>query len=562
MRNESTSANAPGAAPAARSWGVLLNSAIVMVGYVLSRILGLIRESVISSQFGTSAVTDAYRAAFKIPDFLYLVIIGGALGSAFIPVFSDLHANEGARRAWRMTNAVVNLALLALSASSLVIMIWTRPFLNLLFTFTPEQLELAIYLTRLFLFSPLLLGLGGLAMAALNGLDRFTLPALAPAAYNLSIILGASVIAPWLGRSGLARFPNDGKPVIEGVAWGVVLGALLYLLCQLPGLWRAGYRYAPTLGLRDPAVRKIGKLMAPRLFGQAALQINIIVMSSLASTIAAARLSALDQAYQLMLLPHGIFALSLATVMFPAMSRAYGAGDLAAVGQSFRDTLRRVQWTVLPAAAALAALSVPLVRLLLERGSFDNQSTALVAEALVLYASALPAFAASEVLIRTFYAMQDTKTPVLVGVGTIVLNIGLSIALIRSGAGHRGLALAFSVANNLEAALLLILLRRRLGGLDPDGRLRASLRRSLLGAAGMALLVWGAARLTATRYPFVASADAPGYDGVGADFRLLAAWMAAVALLGGAAYAGLAALQGAEELAPWRERIMRRLRRG
>ncbi len=570
MSNDSSGSSTSTVSPAARSWGVLFNSGIVMIGFLLSRVIGLVRESMFSAAFGTKAITDIYKTAFKIPDLLYLVIIGGALGSAFIPVFSEALTTKNAQRAWQITNTVVNIALILLVAVSALIALLAGPLMSLIYPgFTAEQHALLVYLTRIFLLSPLLLGLGGLAMATLNSLDRFTLPALAPVIYNASIIVGIVFFAPWLARSGWTRNPasiivqQDGRAVsIEGVAWGVVIGALLYLLFQLPGVFRAGFRYQPLLDWRDAAVRRIGMLMAPRVFGQAALQINLIVMNVIALKLADdGQVTALDQSYQLMLLPHGIFALSLATVMFPQLARFHAAGNIGEFASTTRGTLRTVLWTVIPAAVGLAALSVPIVRVIYQRGEFNNQSTSLVASALIFYATALPAFAASEVLIRAFYAMQDTRTPVVVGLITVALNIALSATFVLVlGWGHAALAGAFSIANNLEAALLLVLLGRRWGQLDPTGRLRRSVRRSLVGAGVMGLALLGAGLLSSRRYPFLYAAN-PSYSGTGADLGLLVGWLVLAVGLGAGLYALLALAQGAEELAVWKERLLRRRRR-
>ena len=559
----------PPLTPATRPWGVLINSSIVMVGFVLSRVLGLVRNSIFLNYFGTSAVSDAYQAAFNLPDLLYLVIIGGALGSAFIPIFSAAYSTESHARAWEITNRVVNSALVLLVAVSALIALVAHPLMAQLYpAFTPEQLDLTVYLTRLFLLSPLLLGLGGLAMATLNALDRFTLPALAPAFYNLSIIAGIVGFAPLIGAKGWAQHPNgvvtladERRFAIEGVAWGVVVGALLYLLLQLPGLWRAGFRYRLGWNWRDPAVRRIGVLMGPRVFGQAAMQINLVVMSAIASGLGAGRVTALTQAFQLMLLPHGIFALSLATVMFPQLSRLYAANNLAEFGSTMRSTLRNVLWTVTPAAVGLAVLSVPLVRLLFQRGEFSDESTNLVASALMFYATALPAFAVCEVLIRTFYAMQDTKTPVIAGLITIALNIGLAWGFVNLlEMNHAALAAAFSLTNNLEALLLLLWLRRRLGQFDPNGRLRRSVRRSVLGASIMGAVLFGLGQVVGGRWSFLYAA-APDYTGQGGDARLLFGWLAGALVIGVGVYVGLAFVQGAEELQVWRDRLGRRSRR-
>ena len=501
MSNESLSTTpAPTPSPfRKRSMSAVLNSAIVMLGYLLSRVIGIVRQTVLSSYFGTNIVSDIYTTAFQIPDLLYLVIIGGALGTAFIPIFIEAYTKETHERAWQVANLVINAALTVLSIVSLAILLLADPLLRWLNpTYTPEQLGLAIYLVRLFMLSPLLLGLGGLAMATLNALDHFTLPALVPVIYNVAIIAGIVLIGPLLVRFGWVQHPisvveHNGQPVsIEGAAWGVVLGALLYLVCQLPVLYRSGFRYRVLFNWRDAALRRIGLLMGPRVFGQAAMQINTIAIFSFAKLFGDGRATALSNALTLMLLPHGIFALSLATVMFPQLSRLDAAGDHEGFNQTTRSTLGTVLWAIIPAAAGLIMLATPIVQVLFQRGNFDSQSTLWVVQALMMYATALPAFGAAEILIRGFYARQETTIPVVIGVVTVVLNIGLCWLLAQSSTSHIGLAGAFSVTNNLELLLLLVMWRRRNGNLDATGQLRRSLLITLVSSLAMVLVLQSA----------------------------------------------------------------------
>lgn len=501
MSNESLSTTpAPTPSPLRkRSMSALLNSAIVMLGYLLSRVIGIVRQTVLSSYFGTNIVSDIYTTAFQIPDLLYLVIIGGALGTAFIPIFIEAYTKETHERAWQVANLVINAALMVLSVVSLAILLLADPLLRWLNpTYTPEQLGLAIYLVRLFMLSPLLLGLGGLAMATLNALDHFTLPALVPVIYNVAIIAGIVLIGPLLVRFGWVQHPvsvvdHNGQLVsIEGAAWGVVLGALLYLVCQLPVLYRSGFRYRVLFNWRDVALRRIGLLMGPRVFGQAAMQINTIAIFSFAKLFGDGRATALSNALTLMLLPHGIFALSLATVMFPQLSRLDAAGDHEGFNQTTRNTLGTVLWAIIPAAAGLIMLATPIVQVLFQRGNFDSQSTLWVVQALMMYATALPAFGAAEILIRGFYARQETTIPVVIGVVTVVLNIVLCWLLSQYSTSHIGLAGAFSVTNNLELLLLLVMWRRRNGNLDAAGQLRRSLLITLVSSLAMVLVLQSA----------------------------------------------------------------------
>ncbi|WP_110516177.1 murein biosynthesis integral membrane protein MurJ [Herpetosiphon llansteffanensis] len=606
MSNESLSPTpTPTSSPLRkRSMSAVLNSAIVMLGYLLSRVIGIVRQTVLSSYFGTNSISDIYTTAFQIPDLLYLVIIGGALGTAFIPIFIEAYTKETHERAWQVANLVINAALAVLSVVSLAILLLADPLLRWLNpTYTPEQLGLAIYLVRLFMLSPLLLGLGGLAMATLNALDHFTMPALVPVIYNVAIIAGIVLIGPLLVRFGLVQHPisvveHNGQAVsIEGAAWGVVLGALLYLVCQLPVLYRAGFRYQVLFNWRDAALRRIGLLMGPRVFGQAAMQINTIAIFSFAKLLGDGRATALSNALTLMLLPHGIFALSLATVMFPQLSRLDAAGDHEGFNQTTRSTLGTVLWAIIPAAVGLMLLATPIVQVLFQRGNFDSQSTLWVVQALMMYATALPAFGAAEILIRGFYARQETTIPVVIGIVTVVLNIGLCWILTRYSTSHIVLAGAFSVTNNLELLLLLVMWRRRNGNLDGAGQLQRSLLITLLSSLAMALVVqapifsvlivgllglnYAWRRLKATPLPQWLGFAIAAIGGLGLAWQTklfdLATWVqiapqaqSLASLLGSLLFNGLLAIAiyfacssalGAPEAAVWQQRILGRLKR-
>jgi putative peptidoglycan lipid II flippase len=514
-----------------------------MLGVLLSRVLGLIREAATYRRFppGTAAL-DAYIAAFRVPDLLYAVIIGGALSSTLIPVFQQVWHEEGEERAWQVASAVLNLALIVLVVLLVLVALGAAPIVGLLYpAVPPDQQRLITGLTRIFLFSPLLLGLGGVAMGLLNARERFGLPALAFNVYNLLIIFGAIVLAPAFG--------------IWGLAYGVVTGAGLYLLVQVPGLVKAGMRYTPRLGLHDPAIRRIGRQIVPRLIGQSAVQVNFIATTSFAALLPLYQIGALNSAYQLMLLPHGIFAMSLVTVLFPQMTRLFAAGDTA----SFRDTalraLRLVVFVTAPIAVGMAVLRVPLIRLVYEGGAFTAASTALVAAPLLIYLTSIVAFAASEPLVRTFYAMQDTRTPVLVALVSVGLNILMGYLIVHHTTwGTAGLAFAFSVANNLEAIALLVLLLPRLGTVPGTSLLR-SLGGAFAGAAVMGAGLWGLRLLSGDIFPFIELKGdyTPGFETV-----QLAGWLAIAGGIGVVLYLLTALVLRVPELHEARALIGRR----
>lgn len=450
---------------------------IVMAAFVVSRVLGLVREIAIGHQFGTSRELDAYLAAFRIPDILFQLIAGGALGSAFIPTFTSYLARQEEEEAWRLASAVINLVLLVLTLGAILAAIFAPQLVSHFVApgFATEEQALTVLLMRLMLISSVVFGVSGIAMGILNSYQHFLLPALAPVVYNLSIIGGALFLAPSIGARGLAV--------------GVVAGSFLHLAIQVPGLYRKGLTYHPYLGLDHPGVREVGRLIGPRMLGLATVQLNFLVNTILASGLAEGSLAALNYAWLLMMLPQGVFAMAIATAAFPTFSALAAREEVDEMRQTLASTLRGILYLTIPASVGLFVLREPLIQLLLQRGRFDAASTQAVAWALQFYAIGLFAHATVEIVTRAFYALHDTLTPVLIGAGTMALNIVLSLLLIGPLA-HGGLALANSTATILEMAVLLLILRSRLLGLEGE-RLLGSLTRVMAAAGLMGLsLVW------------------------------------------------------------------------
>jgi putative peptidoglycan lipid II flippase len=426
------------------------NAMIVGVAFVLSRILGLVREVVIAARFGTSPDYDAYVAAFRVPDLLFLVVMSGAFGSAFIPIFGGMMARRNTVDAWKLASAILSYTLVVLGITSLVVIVFARQLIDWIIApgLAPEQAELAASLTRLLLLSPLLLGLGAAFKGMLEAQEQFALSAYAPVFYNLAIVLGAVVLAPEFG--------------VYGLAIGVVIGAVLHAASQATGLWRGGMRLTFTLNRNVPGLATVLRLMAPRVVGQAAFQVNFIVMTNFASRIGDNSVSALNYAFQLFMLPYGVLALSLSTVIFPLMARQYETGSIEDMKRTLSNALAPLVFLTLPAAVGLYFFRVSIVQMLFEVGSFDRQSTILVSEALGYFAIGLAGFAVVEAVTRAYYAMQDTKTPVMISVGAVGVNLVLSY-LLSGWIGHGGLALAISIAATIEMVLLMAILKQRIG---------------------------------------------------------------------------------------------------
>jgi putative peptidoglycan lipid II flippase len=473
---------------------------LVMALFVVSRALGLLREMVISHQFGTGGDLDAYLAAFRLPDILFQVVAGGALASAFIPTFASFWARDDESGAWRLASAVINLVFVLTAALAIIAVVLAPWLVRTIIApgFDPARQALTVKLMRLMLLSPAVFGVSGVVMGILNAQQHFLLPALAPILYNLGIIAGALLLAPALG--------------VLGLAVGVVAGALGHMLVQVPGLVRHGMRYTPTLGLRDPGVHTVGRLMLPRMVGLAAVQINFLVTTVLASGLAPGSLSALNYAWLLMLLPQGVFAQAIATAAFPTFSAQAAKGQQAAMRSTLAATLRAVLYLAVPAAVGLIVLRLLLVQIIFERGAFTATSTQMVAWALGLFALGLPAHAVVEITVRAFYAMHDTRTPVAIGIGAMGLNVILSLAFVRifealGWMPHGGLALSNSLATTVEMVLLLAILRRRMAGLE-GRRTVASLARTVFAAIVMGGVARGATLLLAAANIWLAASVA------------------------------------------------------
>lgn len=449
---------------------------LVMLFFVLSRITGLAREMIISAKFGTNAALDAYLTAFRIPDLLFQMVAGGALASAFIPTFSTFWNQSDRVGAWLLFSRVLNLITLLLVLLTGLAAIFSLPLVQRVIApgYLPPKQELTAELMRWMLLGTIAFGASGLIMGALNATQHFLLPAAAPVIYNIAIILSAWLLTPIVG--------------IYSLVIGVVVGSLSHLLIQLPGLRQQQAHYHFSWTIRDNHVRKVACLMGPRVLGLLFVQLHFLVNTIWASGLAEGSLSALNYAWLLMLLPQGIFAQAIGTAVFPTLSAQVATNQRNAMRRTLSQALRMVLFLTIPAAVGLYVLRVPFIQVLLERGEFTPESTQMVVYALQFYALGLIAHAAVEILVRAFYALHNTRTPVLIGIGAMVLNIGLSIWWVR-GMSYGGLALANSVATGLEMLILFWLLHRTMGSLD-NRRLVFAILRSTLAAFVMGVALW------------------------------------------------------------------------
>jgi putative peptidoglycan lipid II flippase len=457
---------------------------IVMAGFVLSNLAGLARQILIGDIFGTKGIIDAYYAAMGFPDMIFALAAGGALASAFIPTLTEFLAKDDLEGGWRLTSSIGNLLVLVMAVLGALVFVFALPIVEAFLAprASTAQQQLTADLLKVLLISPVLLGLSGLVTGVLQANQSFILPSLSSTLYWVGIILGLIFFVPRMG--------------IFGLAWGTILGASLHLLVQLPGLRKlSSVRYTPTLGLDNPAVRKVGRLMLPRLFGAAVVQLNFLVSINMTSGMPEGSLTAFKNAYMVMTMPQVVIAQAISIAAFPTFSAQFARGERDDLRSSLASTLRSIVFLSLPAALGLILLRVPVVSMLFQRGEFDQRSVTLTAWALLWFALGLVSHSVLEIVVRAFYAMQDTRTPVLVGMGAMGLNVvfSLTFPLLFTRARwmpHGGLALANTLATTLEVGVLLWIMRGRLQGLEGGYVLKGAAKSVGAAAAMSASLVW------------------------------------------------------------------------
>ncbi len=454
----------------------------VMFAFVLSNLVGLVRQILISRAFGTGDAYDAFVAASRYPDLIFNLIAGGALASSFIPVFTEFLEREDRISSWKLASAVANLVVLVLTAVSALSAIFSIQVVQYILApdFNPAKQELTASLLRILLIAPTVFGVSGIVMGALNAHQKFLLPALASTMLWVGYIIGLIFLVPSMG--------------IYGLAWGAVLGAFLHIGIQLPQLLRLPeWRFNFTLGLDNAATREVLLLMGPRLLGVAVVQINFLINTIIASGQPEGSVSSLTYAFQIMTMPEVAIAQAIAIAALPTFSAQVARGELSEMRHSLASTLRGVLLLSVPATLGLILLRGPIITLLFQRGRFNVHSTDMVAWALLWYTAGLVGHSVVEILSRAFYALHDTRTPVIVGTIAMSLNIVFSFAFSALFAGigwmpHGGLALALSVSTALEMSALFVLMRRRLKGIDGMNILRG-FGQSALGTLAMSLII-------------------------------------------------------------------------
>jgi putative peptidoglycan lipid II flippase len=473
-------ASVPSSAP---TRSITRSAFVVMVGLVFSQAVGLLKTIVVAHAFGTGTAYDAFTTANRLPDFLFNLMAGGALASAFIPTYTAFLVEEKQKEADRLASAVGSWVFILLAAGAALCALLAPPLVRYVIApgySDPKQIQMTVDLLRILLLCPAVFGVSGLVMGILNAHHRFLLSALAPMFYSLGWIAGVFFLVPRLG--------------IFGLAWGVVGGAVMHLAIQLPALISLRRAYRFLLETVDPAVRNVVRLMVPRAVGQSAVQLNLLVNALLASGQPAGSQSSITLAFTLMLMPEIAVAQAAGTAAFPTLSAQASRGQIDQMRATVVSVLRGIFFLALPAAVGLILLARPIVQMIFQRGAFDSHSTDMVVWALSFYAVGLAAHSLIEVLARAFFAMQDTATPVAVSVGGMLLNVVLSLLLVTlfyalGWMPHGALALANSLATIVEMGVLILLLRRKIQWLmDRAGWW--SLGRTALASAGMGAVLW------------------------------------------------------------------------
>ena len=459
------------------------SAGIIGTATLTSRLLGLVRDQVLAYLFGAGNAMDAFNVAYRIPNLMRDLFAEGAMSAAFVPTFTRRLTLQGKASAWQVGNQLVNALLVITGSLVLLGIVFAAPLARLLagsYAEVPGKLELTVFLTRIMLPFLTLVAIAAAVMGMLNSLNRFFAPALSPAMFNVGIIASAVLLVPLMPRLGLHP--------ITAIAIGAIVGGVGQIVLQLPALYREGYRYRPEFDPADPGLREILRLIGPGTIAGAAVQINLLVNMVLATGEGTGAVSWLSYAFRVMYLPIGIFGVSIATATLPAVSRHAAQDSTAGIRKTVSNALRMMLVLNVPALVGLIVLAEPIVALIFERGSFLPSDTASTTAALMFYTPGLVGYSAVRIAVPCFYAMRDSLTPTLVSIGAVVLNIVLNLILVRV-MGFRGLALGTSIAALGNALVLLVLLHRRLGGLEV-GRIFETGAKIVVAATLMGGAVW------------------------------------------------------------------------
>ncbi len=425
---------------------------------MFSRVLGLIREQVFAALFGAGYAYDSFVVAFRIPNLLRDLFGEGALSAAFVAVFSDYNATRSKADTWRLASTVLCFFAVAVSLIVLIGSLFAEQLVGALapdFRLVTGKAELTELLTIIMMPFLLFISLAAVVMGMLNTQGRFFVPALASSFFNLGSIIGGTSLAFIL--------PRYGYPAIVGMAWGTLLGGLLQLGVQLPALFRAGFRFTPTLRFNDPGLVRILKLMVPATIGLSATQINIFINTNFAASCVEGSVSWLNYAFRLVQLPIGLFGVAISIAALPLLARQVSLGHHEDMKQTFVSSLSLVFCLTIPATIGLVVLAEPIIRVIFEHGAFTAADTKATAIALSLYAAGLFAYSANKVIVPVFYAINATRYPVIGSFAAIAVNITIIVQTIDTYQ-HKAIALSTSLTMALNFIFLAIVLYWKIEG--------------------------------------------------------------------------------------------------
>jgi putative peptidoglycan lipid II flippase len=442
---------------------VVRSAGLVSVAMAMSRVTGLVREIVMARLFGAGFVYDAFLLGFRIPNLTRDLFAEGALSSAFVPIFTQTLAHKGRKEAAQLSNLVATALIIVVGLFCLFGIVFTPAWVNLLasgFHQVPGKFELAVKLTRVMFAFLLLVALAAQAMGVLNACNRFAVPALASTFFNIGSVTFGLILGYVLG-------PHLGLEPITGMAIGVVLGGALQLAWQLPSLRAEGFRFHPAIDWNHPLLRKIFRLMGPAILGNAAVQINVLVITNFASRIPGnGPVSWLGYSFRFMQLPLGLFGVAIASATLPSISRSAGIGDFEEFRRTLSKSLGMVFLLTVPSSVGLIVLGRTMIGAIYQGGKFGAYDTEQTALALSCYAIGLAGYSALKVLNPAFYALHDARTPMLVSLLSIAVNYFTASLLFRhTGLGHAGLALSTAAVATFGGIALFVILRNRVGGI-------------------------------------------------------------------------------------------------
>ncbi len=460
----------------------------VSVAVFLSRILGLVRDQFFANLFGAGLYNDAWLVAFRIPNLLRDLFAEGALSAAFLPTFTEIYRKQGRAQAWHLANLVLSAVLVILGIVTVVLFVFSELFVHGLaggFADVPDKVHITATLIRILSPFLMLVAIASVAMGILNAFNHYFLPALAPALFNVALILTAIFGVPLFEAAGILP--------VYAMGFGALVGGVLQFAVQVPIMRREGFRFSFGLNWQDPGIRRMRKLLGPALIGVSAVQVNILVNTQLASFLQDnGPVSWLSYAFRIMYLPIGLFGVAVGIVNLREVSVFAAHEKYHELKETVADSLKLVSFLAIPSTVGLIVLAAPIVRVLFQRGDFTAQDTYFTAWALVAYAVGLSAYSGNKVYVPTFYALDDTRTPVRISIFTVAVNIAINLALIFAlpeGYKFVGLALGTSLSVTLSNSLLSWRLRRRLGDLREFG-VRRMIVRDFLAALLMGGLVW------------------------------------------------------------------------